>query len=169
MLDWVVFGDPRGLICTAVARSSAAALIDPVFAAIDAHTKAGKAFEERVRENGKLQMEIAYELRQSSITAFEEKIIESDDPRWIASEKAVHAACYAAENAAIDLLAVQPTTLAGTCALLNYFGENEQDGWGLFFPEHVDYYDNGKAVTFHAAVALHVSKAIAEIGVSFKV
>jgi hypothetical protein len=138
--------------------------IDPIFAAIEAYTKACEAHEERVSENGRLCRKIPKKRRQSYIHAREEEFFESDDPRWIASERAVASAYDAAEDAAIELLTVEPTTLAGASALLTYFGETERGGLGLVFPDSVDYRDDGEGITFHAALAFHVSETINRIG-----
>lgn len=106
--------------------------VDPIFAAIEAHTKAREAFEAQC---------IASE--------------DDDGP--------IQAANEAADDAAIELLRIQPTTLAGASALLVYFGEMEGDGMNTVFPETADYRDDGE-IAFHAALALHVSETIKRIG-----
>ena len=53
-----------------------------------------------------------------------------DDPRWIEVERELKRTSDLESDAAIVLLTVQPTTLAGILALLNYAVEADTDGVG---------------------------------------
>src|SRR4030088_473833 len=62
---------------------------DPIFAAIAAHRQAYTAIGADLRRHSALEEELPQEKRQTFIHAHEEKIIETDDPRWIAAEVAL--------------------------------------------------------------------------------
>jgi hypothetical protein len=53
---------------------------------------------------------------QCSVTAWETKVVDTDDPRWLASERTV------------DATIIQPTTLAGVLALLRHACDYEWNG-----------------------------------------
>ena len=65
----------------------------PIFAAIEAHKAAVARFEAAVERVCRLEDELPEKARRSSITAYEHVIVETDDPRWIESEKAVDETC----------------------------------------------------------------------------
>jgi hypothetical protein len=77
--------------------------VDPILAAIEAHKKDCEAYEERVRENCRLETKLPKERRQSKADVYGEEIVESDDPRWVASERAVQVASSATDDSAIEL------------------------------------------------------------------
>src|SRR5437762_823191 len=64
-------------------------LPDPILAAIEKHRAAYAAHGDAVRRNFALEEELPKDRRQSDITVWETKIVETDDPRWIASQKEV--------------------------------------------------------------------------------
>jgi hypothetical protein len=100
-LDWIVDGEPGGMICHGAARSMRAAkLTDPIFSAIEAHRTAARA-------------------ESSAICAEQD-----DDPRWREAVKATHAAQDAEERALLELFTTIPTTLAGAAAVLEYVGDH---------------------------------------------
>jgi len=57
-------------------------------------------------------------------------IVETDDPRWIESERAVMRAWEAEDDAAIRLVCIQPTTRSGFLALLDHAVAYDTDGQG---------------------------------------
>ena len=122
--DWLYRGDPSGLICRAAHQafkmSPAANESDPIFAAIEAHEAAVKAFAQAVRENCRLEESLPQECCQSSITAYERKIVETDDPRWIEAEEQVEETGDVMDDAAIKILNLEPATLQGAFAVLRY-------------------------------------------------
>jgi hypothetical protein len=101
-------------------RSSA--LDDPIFAAIERHRIAERDFGGVLTEQGKLEKEIPEHLRQSDIrpACDLDTVVETDDPRWIAVERARVAASEKESECADALLEVRPTTLAGLTSLLRY-------------------------------------------------
>jgi hypothetical protein len=75
-----------------------------------------------------LEAELPKELRKSNVDDWEEVILETDDPRWIESEKNVFALFRAEENAALELINIEPTTLAGLAALMRHVTAYEARG-----------------------------------------
>jgi hypothetical protein len=93
-------------------------------------------------------------------------IVETDDPRWVDSLRAVQETADTMHDLALGLLDIVPTTVAGVVALLNHVGDGDGDGdW--MFPEYM----NGEADKrrrkawrpFNLAVMLHVSKALVSL------
>jgi hypothetical protein len=113
---------------TAIASRPAIAASDPIFAAIDAHRATVAARNLSIDVHCELEGELPKDKRQSNIDAWEEKIVATDDPRWIDSERSVNRAWDAEEDAAVAILHVRPTTLAGVIALLEYANEADTDG-----------------------------------------
>lgn len=111
--------------------SPASPLVDPIFAAIEAHKVAKVAFAECVSIHIDLESAIPRDRRKSSIDAHESKIIETDDPRWIESERDVDRLGDAEIDAACKLLmhSAMPTTMAGVVALLEYAVVADTDGY----------------------------------------
>jgi hypothetical protein len=67
----------------------------------------------------------------------------------------------AADDVALGLLSVEPTSLAGARALLRYFAE--ADDGGMIFPERVTFVgDNKRSFSFGQALARHVANALEE-------
>jgi hypothetical protein len=104
---------------------------DPIFEAIEGHRAAYVAFSAELDRQCALEKELPKERRKSSIDAWETKIVETDDPRWIDAEKAVRQASEAETDAAIKLVDVRPCTTAGILALLEYvlLCERRGDEW----------------------------------------
>jgi hypothetical protein len=114
---------------------------DPILAAIEVHRMAAAAIKPLLDTQSALERELPRDKRQSSIDAWEEKIIETDDPRWIDAERAVHNAFNAETDAAIYLLNVRPTTMPGLISLLQYAVAADIDG--VSFPSDL-MADDGK-------------------------
>jgi hypothetical protein len=119
--------------------------LDPVYAAIERHKAAEAALEAAVGTHNDLEAEIPAGLRQSSVYSFEEDIVATDDPRWIASERAVSAASARAEQCAMELVTIRPTTWAGLRAVAIYAVEADTDG--EMWPRQVDH--EGETATWH--------------------
>lgn len=130
----------RGFLSTAAALAASAAVAipanaaaastpDPIFAAIEAHRGARLAFENAVSRNSALEQELPGEKIRSWITAWEQTIVETDDPRWIDSVHEVHRACEAETDAACDLASIAPTTMAGVVGLLQYAISVRPEQW----------------------------------------
>jgi hypothetical protein len=96
-------------------------MTDPIFAAIERHRVAEREFGHAITAQSKLEEELPEHLRQSDIRPPEvNEIVETDDPRWIAAERAHHAAMEKEGECAEALLEIRPTTLEGLSALLRY-------------------------------------------------
>jgi hypothetical protein len=96
------------LAADALARCEASQDPDPIFAAIAAHEASLRALSVGLNVMYTLEEELPEELRKSNVDAWEEVIVETDDPRWIESEKNVHALFEADGDAAIGLINVEP-------------------------------------------------------------
>ncbi|MBR1149059.1 hypothetical protein [Bradyrhizobium sp. JYMT SZCCT0428] len=101
---------------------------DPILAAIEAHKAAFRAVIAENDTHTELEKELPPEKRYSNVNVWEELIIFDDDPRWIASERAMHDLWDAEGVAAAELVTVLPTTVAGLIALLQYAVEADTDG-----------------------------------------
>lgn len=119
---------------TAAVTSTAAAIHadspsqDPIFAAIENHKAALSALKAGLDVMYALEAELPKELRRSNVASWEEVIIETDDPRWIECEKKVYALFEADQEAAIGLIDVEPTTLAGLATLMRHVAAYEATG-----------------------------------------
>jgi hypothetical protein len=101
---------------------------DPILAAIEAHRAVTVEMYSVLAVQSGLERTLPRDKRQSSVDAWEEKIIATDDPRWIKCERAVHATFDAETDAAIELLNVRPATMFGLIALLRYVTAVDRDG-----------------------------------------
>jgi hypothetical protein len=77
---------------------------DPIFAAIEVHRQAQAEFQSRVRCEFALEDELPMNKRESVIDAYHEKIVETDDPRWVPALRATDEGSDLAELAAINSL-----------------------------------------------------------------
>jgi hypothetical protein len=111
-----------------LSRQAAAHGIDPIYAAIEAHKAAVAHVKTVLDTHTILETELPRE-RRSNVDAWEEVIVETDDPRWIECERAVMRAWDAEEDAARDLVCIQPTTRAGFLALLDHAIVYDTDGY----------------------------------------
>jgi hypothetical protein len=103
---------------------------DPIYEAIAAHVGALQALEVGLQAMYALEEELPKELRRSNIDCWEEVIVETDDPRWIESERNVHALFRADEEAAMGLITIEPITLSGLAALMRHVSQYEAGGNG---------------------------------------
>jgi hypothetical protein len=120
---------------------------DPIFAAIETHKAAVVAVESQVSVHSELERSLPREKRESSVDAFEEKIVATDDPRWIECERAVIRSFDAETDAACALLDVRPTTIAGVLALLHYANTADVDGEA--WPRELESDDGDKTRSWH--------------------
>jgi hypothetical protein len=58
----------------------------------------------------------------------DEKVFETDDPRWLEHRRLLHVLHKAESDAECALASIVPTTTAGVCALLKYGAEVEERG-----------------------------------------
>jgi hypothetical protein len=101
---------------------------DPIYAPIEKHKKAYAAFGDCLAERSRLEDLLPKAARQSAITAWENTIVETDDPRWIAAEQQVWELGEDEQIAALELLDVRPTSVNGVLALLRYAVAFEESG-----------------------------------------
>ena len=144
---------------------------DPIFAAIQRHRDAWAATFAIYHTRSELEDTLPRELRQTYIDAEDEKIVQTDDPRWIATERAGIAGWKATNAAADAMLDICPTTIAGVAALLAYVYEHEKkqgadSAWpeGYVDEESEDDWDRQHGVSW--AVMLHKSLAEALPGIA---
>jgi hypothetical protein len=149
---------PGPLDATAPSRATDS---DPMFAAIEAHRRAITAHGDAVSAESALEQSLPNDRRRSVITAWEETIVESDDPRWPAALRARSEASISMDGLAIDLLNIEATTVAGIEALLRYFADQEDDA---IFPEEVSN-DDGSEEAFGACLVRHAADALRKIAV----
>lgn len=105
-------------------------VVDPIFAAIEAHKAARATWISWVDRHMALEAELPKDKRRSTVNVWENEIVSSDDPRWIEAERELSRTSDAEEEAACDLVNVRPTTMAGLLALLNHALVYDTDGEG---------------------------------------
>ena len=104
--------------------------LDPIFEAIESHKVAHATWLASHDRQAALARELPSEMCKSWINAWEERIVETDDPRWIESEREIKRTSDAEQDAAVALVTIRPTTLSGVQALLRYANEADPDGKG---------------------------------------
>ena len=146
-------------LAAALPALAAAAEPDPIFAAIEKHKAAYSAFVDAAHHDGELEETLPWDRRQSSITAYETEIVDTDAPEWVAAKRRTMATADAMYDSAIDLLDVAPTTVAGVIALLAYAAEAE-DLW----PDDLKNEDGRPhSQPWHHFLCRSLAKALAEI------
>jgi hypothetical protein len=128
---------------------------DPIFAAIEAHKQAAQFHSRCVHEHNALETKLPREKRKS-LYAWE--IVETDDPQWISTLRAMDTSADTMHDLARAILEVYPTTPAGAAAVLNYIADGGDEDW--MFPDASG--DEGE--TFRLAVMRHVAEAFVEMG-----
>lgn len=151
-------GSARGL-----AHIKPVDIADPVYAAIDLHRMAFARLTAVLKESSRLEEELPAERRQSGYDHEEGGLVfvDSDDPRWIASEQAVEDFSNAERRAAAAFLQTEPSTLAGILAALAYVAGYETErhyGFGSYF----DGAEGGEA-EWHILLHRSLARAIARI------
>ena len=116
-----ILAGAAALPATTLPVIAAPAAPDPIFAAIEAHREGWKALGRAVGETDRLVLALPRELRLTN-TEWE---YETDDPSWIAAQRAVDAAHESMDEE--GLLKIIPTTLAGVRALAQYATGEEYD------------------------------------------
>ena len=90
------------------------------------------------RSLGKLEVELPAERRRSEIS--HDIIVETDDPRWIETDRELGLAYDAEDAAAWALLEVLPSTRDGVLALIAYVLSRDEywpDGWQVGLLESI--------------------------------
>jgi hypothetical protein len=135
---------------------------EPIFAAIEAHKAITAMALTTLKTHSALERELPRDRRQSSVDALGETIVATDDPRWIASERAVAAAWDTQEEAACVLVSIVPTTLAGVIALLQY-ANTAADSDGDTWPSVLQTDDGSKSRSWHYFMIENVSAALTDL------
>jgi hypothetical protein len=91
-----------------------------IYAAIEAHKAAWARLIAALDVQTVLERTLSRELRQSFIRSDEREIVDTDDPRWIASEEKTNIAWEAVDKAAWGILDHEPATLGAVTMLLEY-------------------------------------------------
>ena len=134
---------------------------DPIFAAIEAHRTVTAMALLALETHNTFERELPRDKRQSSIDAHGEEIVATDDPRWIASQRALAAAWNAQDDAACVLVSIVPTTLAGVVALLEYANAADIDGHA--WPSVLQSDDGTKSRSWHYFLVETVSAALVDL------
>jgi hypothetical protein len=145
---------------SSVTPQSLDAEADPIFAAIEAHRAAIAAHEQAVGIENSLEESLPDEQRQSRMKVWEKTIVGTDDPSWIAAVQTRWEASESMDDLAIDLLNIEPTTIAGIEALLRYFAGQEKE----LFPYEVSH-DDGSVEAFGSYLVRHAADALHKIAV----
>jgi hypothetical protein len=134
----------RGMLSAVLALSltavgTGAALAAPVKPCLD--ERDSEAWYDNV--HGALENELPSWRRQSLVTRPEERIVEEDDPRWIASERAVLAKSDLMQDAVIAIVYTLPTTMIGVATLIKYYNDVAlTEGWDRGGPWPDEIYDD---------------------------
>ena len=135
---------------------------DPILEAIEAHKLAHAVFGDRIDAHTELEKKLPRDRRRSVVDCYEERIVETDDPRWIACEREVIRSMDAETDAAITLVSICPTTHAGVLALLQYALVRDNDGEA--WPRELVSDDGTKERSWHYFLIGNVAAALADIG-----
>jgi hypothetical protein len=119
---------------------------DPIYSAIERHKAAVQAFSDILTEQGKLETALPKERCQSDV----HDVVETDDPLWIANQRAVDEVGDRVWECALALLDVRPTTTAGMVNLFRHVASGD----GADFPDRVLFDDSNRAVDFSSALLL---------------
>jgi hypothetical protein len=132
---------------------------DPIAEVIEAHKAARATWIAAVYRHSDLEQELPRDLRRSHADVWEEKIVETDDPRWIECERDVIRTMYLESDAACELVGVRPTTMKGVMALLEYALVTDTDG--AAWPTDLESDDGTKTRSWHYFLIENLSDAIA--------
>lgn len=132
--DWVILGDPSGMICRNAARSEHASLVsDPIHAAIRRRQAAWDAYGDALRALDPLEESLPADKRkwQWSTWSSSPPPDMNDAPEWTAGQLALRDAAAEESRALIDLVEIEPTTLVGVDALLTYAAQchSRREDW----------------------------------------
>jgi hypothetical protein len=127
--------------------------VDPIYSAMERHKAAVRAFSDSLTEQSKLEKVLPRHLRQSRVDVSGERIVETDDPRWIANQRAVDEVGDKVFECALALLDVRPTTTAGMVNLFRHVVRGDEADFpsGVLFD---DQDDSDGGVDFSSALLL---------------
>jgi hypothetical protein len=125
---------------SAGAFASVPVAIDPIYAAIAAHGTANLEYHD-------------------------ENLVDEDHPRY---DKEMQRLSDAAEAAAVNLCDVQPTTIAGAIALLNYYAEVTVSHDGEDWPVELEDKQDGVEKPFGYFFTRNVARALGNVSAGVK-
>jgi hypothetical protein len=120
---------------------------DPTFRTISVHQKAVAGLMAALKNQRRLEDKLGG------------KAYGGNDSKWMTSEKALDAAWRARDSAALNLVRIEPTTIDGAIALLNYFAEIAADD----VPPISDQAAERLGAPFSVVIARHVARALGRI------
>jgi hypothetical protein len=136
----------------AVAIPPAVATDDPIFVAIEAHKAAFARVIAAIDVEQAIEAAIPTDMRLQ---------VHETDERWLESGKAVDAAWDAEGDAAIELVNVYPTNMAGVMALLNYAISADRDG--EMWPPDLVAHDGESAGSWHNFLIRNLAEILPDI------
>jgi hypothetical protein len=134
---------------------------DPIFDAIENHRSAYRTLKAACSEQSRLESILPGEKRKTCFTAWEETIVETDDPRWIEAERALSRSSDAETDAACVLVSIRPTTMAGVIALLRYATEADTDG--VYWPEQLQSEDGNFERSWHYFLVENLAETVSDL------
>jgi hypothetical protein len=146
------------LVFAATAGTALGGTTDPIFAAIENHKAAYNNVSALVSEHSQLERILPHDKRQSRVDVWREEIVETDDPRWIETERAIHNAFDAETDASCVLVSICPTTIAGVIALLRYANAVDKDGEA--WPRELASDDGTKTRSWHYFLIEVIAEAL---------
>jgi hypothetical protein len=145
----------------AAAMPDPGVLPDPIFRAIEDHKSARAVFCAAVDRHCDLECELPRDKRRTTLNTWEERFENTDDPRWIESEREVHLTGDAETDAACNLVSIKATTLAGLAALLQYAIEADIDGEG--WPRDLQSDDGKRTRSWHYFLVENLAGTFSEM------
>jgi len=110
---------------------------DPAIAAVDKARAAWASFNDLVSRQNRLSGSLPKTARKSSIYASEITVVDTDDPRWIASMHEYRQSSDALDNAFMEILddASRPTSALGIAAVLQLAADSYENGQPDYAPD----------------------------------
>lgn len=101
---------------------------DPIFTLIADHKVAQAELQAACGLLGDLEETIPEDRQKGETRCFEVQIVETDDPRWTAANIRYNASVIKADEIALEMINVAPTSLAGVQAMMLYAAEFVEAG-----------------------------------------
>jgi hypothetical protein len=139
---------------------------DPIFAAIEDHRRAHLEWRAAVHHEFAIEGEFEFDKRRTRVkTVLDgDEVFETDDPRWLAAVNGTADGYNWMDDCAFALVKINPTTLAGVIALLNYCNECGPGAEDCDFPEDIeDASDDDTEKPFAFFLTRHVARALAKV------
>jgi hypothetical protein len=138
---------------------------DPIMEAIEAHKAASATWIEWVHRHGDLEDELPRERPESWIDIYGKEFFETDDPRWMETEREVMRTNKLETDAACALISILPPTHAGVVALLQYALLADTDRWTIW-PDDLVSDDGTKRRSWHYFLIENVTAVLTDLAVT---